>query len=218
MCISIAMGRPLRIIQTQYPYHLVTRTNNRTFRFDKRKVTRIFFTALAQAAEKYNVSIHHVVLMTNHYHIAAWFKEDNLDRFMQYLNARTAYRYNRTVGRTGHLWGERYHSCIVADDEHYLHTVRYLYRNPIRAGMVPKLEQYQESSFQAWAFGKKIDVILTPDHIILNMGNDKRRVAWFFMALVMDKGDSFPSDSSMKAALSKTVYGPVGFKERFYVN
>jgi len=42
------MGRPLRVIQKIYPYHLVCRTNNRSFRFDRREVTRIFFKALKE--------------------------------------------------------------------------------------------------------------------------------------------------------------------------
>ncbi len=31
----------------------------------------------------------------------------------QYVNSRIAERYNRTVNRTGHLWGGRYKSCIM---------------------------------------------------------------------------------------------------------
>lgn len=76
------MGRPLRVIQTELPYHLVCRTNNQTFRFDKRQITRIFFNALRETHEKYNLLIHHVVLMSNHYHIIATATEENLHRAM----------------------------------------------------------------------------------------------------------------------------------------
>ena len=212
------MGRPLRTIQSLHPYHLVTRTNNRAFRFNKKKATRIFFKTLAQAAEKYEVSVSHVVLMTNHYHLLVKTRHDNIHRFMQYLNARTAFRFNRTTGRSGHLWADRYCSTIVADDQHYVNTVRYIYRNPLRAAMVHTLEHHQESSFIAWAFGKKIEVILDPDLVIIYPDDSKRKIAWKLMALVMDKGQAFPSDSYMRAALSKTFYGPEGFKESVLQN
>ena len=60
------MGRPLRVIQSIYPYHLVCRTNNRTFRFNQRQVIRIIFQALKETHEKYSFLIHHVVIMSNH--------------------------------------------------------------------------------------------------------------------------------------------------------
>ncbi len=205
------MARKPRVIQTELPNHLLCRTNNRTFRFHKRQVTRIVFKAITEGIEKYNVLVHHIVLMTNHYHIIATTTEKNLHRFMQYVNSRIAVRYNRTVNRTGHLWGERYKSCIIATDEHYLGAVRYIYRNPIRAGMVNNLEEYEESSLQFWAFGKKMDVVLAEDHLVLNMGKNRKMVSWYFMTLVMDDGAPFPSDSYMKAALSKQFYGPDDF-------
>ena len=40
LCILPSMGRPLRVIQNIYPYHLVCRTNNRTFRFSQCQVIR----------------------------------------------------------------------------------------------------------------------------------------------------------------------------------
>lgn len=95
------MGRPLRVIQNIYPYHLICRTNNRTFRFNQRQITRIFFRALTETIEKYNLLVHHVVLMSNHYHIMATATEENLHRAMQYLNSRVAVRYNKLVRRSG---------------------------------------------------------------------------------------------------------------------
>ena len=96
------MGRPRRIIQTQLPYHLVCRTNNRSFRFHQRQAIRIIFRSLRETMEKYSLSVHHLVLMTNHYHIIATATEENLHRAMQYLNSRIAVRYNKFVRRSRH--------------------------------------------------------------------------------------------------------------------
>ena len=205
------MARKPRVIQTEFPYHLICRTNNRTFRFKQRQITRIVFKTLTEGAEKYNVLVHHVVLMSNHYHIIATATEKNIHRFMQYVNSRIAVRYNRTVDRTGHLWGERYKSCIIATDDHYLAAVRYIYRNPLRAKMVENLEDFTESSLQFYAFGKKVDMLLTDDHLVLNMGKDKEMVAWYFQNLVLDEGAPFPQDHYMKAALRRMFYGPADF-------
>ncbi len=209
------MGRPLRVIQNIYPYHLVCRTNNRTFRFEKREITRIVFKALKQTHEKYNLLIHHVVLMSNHYHIVATATEENLHRAMQYFNSRVAVRYNKHVGRSGHLWGDRYRSCIVDTDEHYMACVRYIYRNPKRAGMVDDLEEFPDSSFQYWAFGKKIDVILVDDHLVMRWGKIKNRVSQYFQILVMSEGAMF-TDDQVKKGLRRMFFGSADFMQRMH--
>ena len=209
------MGRPLRVIQTMYPYHLVCRTNNRSFRFNQRKVTRIVFKALREAHEKYNFLVHHVVLMSNHYHIIATATEENLHRAMQYFNSRVAVRYNKHVGRSGHLWGDRYGSCIIDTDEYYLGCLRYIYRNPIRAGLVTDLEEFPDSSFQFYAFGKKIDIVLVDDHLVMRWGKNKRRVGEYFRILVLDEGAGF-TDAEVKKGLRRMFFGSADFMQRMY--
>lgn len=209
------MGRPLRVIQNVYPYHLVCRTNNRSFRFNQRQIIRIVFRALNETQKKYNLLFHHVVIMSNHYHIVATATEENLHRAMQYLNSRIAVRYNKHVGRTGHLWGDRYGSCIIDTDEHYLACVRYIYRNPIRAGLVKNIDEFNESSFQFWAFGKKIEVLLTEDHLVLRWGKTKKRIRKYFQALVLEDGNSF-SDEQIKKGLKRRFFGSADFIQQMY--
>jgi putative transposase len=210
-----SMGRPLRVIQNIYPYHLVCRTNNRTFRFNQREVIRIFFRALKETHEKYNFLIHHVVLMSNHYHIIATATEENLHRAMQYLNSRIAVRYNKHVGRSGHLWGDRYGSCIIDTDEYYMACVRYVYRNPLRAGMVTDLEEFSDSSFQYWAFGKKIDVIMVDDHLTMRWGRKKDRTSKYFRILVLSEGAMF-TDDQVKKGLKRMFFGSADFIQQMH--
>jgi len=94
------MARKPRILQTEYPYHLVCRTNNQTFRFMKKKFTRTFFIVLAETMKKYDLLVHHVVLMSNHYHIIATATDENLHRAMQYLNSRVAVKFNKASKRS----------------------------------------------------------------------------------------------------------------------
>ena len=209
------MGRPLRVIQTELPYHLVCRTNNRTFRFNQRQVIRIFFKALKETMEKYNLLVHHVVLMSNHYHILATATEENLHRAMQYFNSRVAVRYNKFVRRSGHLWGDRYKSCILDTNEYYLACVRYIYRNPKRAGMVKEIEEFEDSSFQFWAFGRKMDVDLVEDHLVLNWGSSKKKVREYFKILVLDEGLGF-TDEQVKKGLRRMFFGSADFIKRMH--
>jgi putative transposase len=209
------MGRPRRILQTALPYHLVCRTNNRSFRFDQRQVIRIVFDALKETIEKYHLCVHHVVLMANHYHIMATATEENLPRAMQYLNSRIAVRYNKCVRRSGHLWGDRYASCIIDTDDYYLACVRYIYRNPIRAGIVTDLTAFPDSSFHFWAFGKRMEVALVEDHLVLMWGKEKHRVRQFFRILVRDEGMAI-SEEQVKKGLKKMFFGSADFIQRMH--
>lgn len=214
-CKANRMGRPLRIIQNIYPYHLVCRTNNRSFRFNKREVTRIVFKALKETMEKYNLLVHHIVLMSNHYHIIATATEENLHRAMQYFNSRVAVRYNKHVGRSGHLWGDRYRSCIIDTDEHYLACVRYVYRNPKRAKIVDDLEEYPDSSFQFWAFGRKIDVAVVEDHLVMRWGRKKGQLGEYFRILVLSE-EIWISDQEVKKGLRRMFFGSADFVQQMY--
>jgi len=209
------MGRPLRVIQNIYPYHLVCRTNNRTFRFNQREVTRICFKALAETIEKYNLLVHHIVLMSNHYHIIATATEENLHRAMQFFNSRVAVRYNKHVGRSGHLWGDRYGSCIIDTDEYYLACVRYIYRNPKRAGMVTDLKNFSDSSFQFWAFGRKIDVTLVQDHLVMRWGKNKKWISNNLKILVLNEETMF-TDEQVKKGLRRMFFGSADFMQRMH--
>jgi len=206
------MGRPLRVIQTAYPYHLVCRTNNRSFRFHQRQTIRIFFKALEQTIEKYNLLVHHVVLMSNHYHMVATATEENLHRAMQYLNSRIAFRYNKYVRRSGHLWSDRYKSCIIDTDEYYLACVRYIYQNPIRANMVQDIEHFPDSSFSFWAFGKNMDVAMAGDHLVLLWG--KKHKEYLRILVQGENMDKVFSDEQVKKGLRKMFFGSADFVQR----
>jgi putative transposase len=118
------------------------------------------------------------------------------------------------VGRTGHLWGDRYKSSIVSTDEYYLACVRYIYRNPIRAKMVENLEDFEDSSFRFWAFGKRVNMALTEDHLVIEWGDDKAKLRDYFKILVMNEGLGIPSEKLTRMGLKKQFFGSTDFVQQ----
>ena len=51
---------------------------------------------------------------------------------------------NKRAKRHGHLWQERFYSCAL-DEPHVYLAVRYVERNPVRAGLVQRAEEYRWS-------------------------------------------------------------------------
>jgi putative transposase len=61
---------------------------------------------------------------------------------------------------SGHLWQGRYFSCVL-DDPHMWACVRYVERNPMRAGVVERAEDWPWSSAAAHC-GRRADPLLSP--------------------------------------------------------
>ncbi|MCP4410442.1 MAG: addiction module toxin RelE, partial [Gammaproteobacteria bacterium] len=58
-------------------------------------------------------------------------------------------RFNRRHGEVGHLFQGRYKAILVQKDSYLLELTRYVVLNPLRAGMVGKLEEWSWSSYPA---------------------------------------------------------------------
>ncbi len=65
------MARLARFYVKDQPQHLIQRGNNREAIFAVEEDYRFYLDCLKDAAERYGVSIHAYVLMTNHVHLLA---------------------------------------------------------------------------------------------------------------------------------------------------
>jgi putative transposase len=68
------------------------------------------------------------------------------------LNAHVR-RYHQHYKSSGHLWQGRFTAFPIQEDEHLLTVLRYVERNPLRAGLVRKAERGRRSSLGAGAGG-----------------------------------------------------------------
>jgi REP element-mobilizing transposase RayT len=80
-------------------------------------------------------------LMPNHVHLAVRTGEYPLATAMARLLTGYAGYFNRRHERAGHFFQNRYRSIPVTDEAHLLALVRYIHRNPLRAGMVGSLDE-----------------------------------------------------------------------------
>ena len=102
-------------------------------------------------------------LMSNHVHLVAVpLQHDSLSVLLRRVHGRYAQYYNSRVGRTGHLWQNRFFACMLAPDRLWT-TIAYVERNPLRARIVGRAEQYICSSAIAHVTGKDPTGILDMD-------------------------------------------------------
>ena len=69
---------------------------------------------------------------------------------MRHINGVYTQRYNIRNKCDGTLFRGRYKSILVDADRYLLELVRYIHRNPLRAGLVSKMDQYAWSSHRGY--------------------------------------------------------------------
>ena len=67
---------------------------------------------------------------------------------MQHFGSFATRSYNRRSGRIGHLFKGRYRWSLIDSALYYAHALKYLYRNPVRAGICCRVEDYPYSTLQ----------------------------------------------------------------------
>jgi putative transposase len=90
--------------------------------------------------------------MPTHWHFVAWPREDGeLSRFFGYLGLTHAARWQAAHGAvgTGHVYQSRFKNFLVQRDEHLMWVLRYVERNPLRAGLVTRTQDWRWGSL--WA-------------------------------------------------------------------
>jgi hypothetical protein len=72
---------------------------------------------------------------------------------MHHINMSYGEWYNKSRGRHGHVFQDRFFSILITQDSHLLEASRYVVLNPLRAGLVTTLHEWPWSSYSAAVLG-----------------------------------------------------------------
>ena len=162
------MSRKPLIRTSEFPYHVMSRTNNKEwFQLPIEICWKIFEDKLALVSEKYKAIISSFVLMSNHFHMLIWTPDENIDLIMNVLLREVAIKINDFAGRSNHVFGGRYQRCLV-DDEMYLGQVyKYIYTNPVYSNLSTKVEEYPFSTLQYVLHERKLKFPVNEERVVI---------------------------------------------------
>lgn len=144
------MARPLRIEYPDAWYHIMNRgRRSETIFADKRDYAG-FIELLKDTVEMWNLRIAAYCLMPNHYHLLAQTPDANISRCMRHIDGVYTQRYNRYHRCDGSLFRGRFKSILIDADQYLLQLVRYIHRNPVKAGLTDRLDRYLWSSHRGY--------------------------------------------------------------------
>jgi len=143
------MARRTRSPDAGVVFHVLNRAVGRATIFENEGDYAAFEKVLAEVAAKIPMRLLSYVLMPNHWHLVVWPTADGqLSRWMQRVtvtHVRRWHAYHHTAG-TGPVYQGRYKTFPVQEDDHYYTVCRYVERNPLRANLVSRAEDWRWSS------------------------------------------------------------------------
>jgi len=162
------MSRPLRIDYPNAWHHVMNRARRGQDLFVDKADYQQFIDLLQEITDLFNINVAAYCLMPTHYHLMLQTPDANLSRCIRHLNGIYTQRYNVSHSCDGTLFRGRYKSILVEADNYVLQLVRYIHRNPLKAGLVKRLDQYVWSSHRGYlSKAKKWNWIYK--HFILDM-------------------------------------------------
>lgn len=140
------MPRVARLVVPGIPRHITQRGNNRqdVFFVDDDRI--FYLRMLRKYSDENGLEVLGYCLMRDHIHLVAIpSREDSLASAVGQTHFVYTQYINGLHGRSGHLWQNRFYSCAL-DEEHFWNAMRYVERNPVRAGAASRAWEYRWSS------------------------------------------------------------------------
>lgn len=145
------MARPLRIHPPGGFHHVTARGNDRQAIFLDDTDRASFLALVADVGDRFATELHAFCLMSNHVHLVVQDHSGELSKSLRHIKGVHAQRFNRRHGRVGHLFEGRFWNSLLGDDSYLATAVEYVHQNPVAAGIVGRPDDYQFSSFRAYA-------------------------------------------------------------------
>lgn len=165
-------------------YHVMNRGVRGALLYTDAQERARFLDLLNKTCGRYDWQTLGYCLMGNHYHLLVRPLKPTLSRGMQWLNSCYARWYSDRHGYEGHALFRRFHSVLIESDTQLVDTVRYVLRNPVKAGLCAHPEDWRWSSYRATVGTEASPSFLATDWLVDQFGTDIDHARANFAAFV----------------------------------
>jgi len=124
-----------------FAYSLSLVTRDRALLFTDRGTVDATLDCLARSCARYGFSLQAYCFMPDHLHLLVSGQDgSSLPDFVRHFKQLSGHRYLREHGSP--LWQISYHDHVLRTDEDVLALARYIWDNPVRAGLVQDRSEY----------------------------------------------------------------------------
>jgi len=123
---------------------VTARANRKEMILDTGPMKELFLSVVLRAKKKYDFRIENFCIMGNHFHFVIQPRNgESLSDILRWILSVFAMAYNRITGLTGHVWGCRFFSRIIAKLRDLIEVFKYIDENPVRASQVEDRRQWR---------------------------------------------------------------------------
>jgi REP element-mobilizing transposase RayT len=120
-------------------------------------VNQVFMYCLAVAAEKYEVDICSVCVMSNHWHAVIYDRDGRYPEYLAWVHRMTAKCINASLGRWENVWAAEQPSMVrLEEDVDVIDKIVYCLTNPVKAGLVRSHRQWPGVILGPESWGREI--------------------------------------------------------------
>lgn len=149
------MPRKPIIRSNEHFYHVTARSNNKEdFHIPKQVMWRLLTHQISKIQSELSLKIGGLVLMDNHFHLLVLTPKEDIDRIMYFLMKRLTKSIQMESGRINKIFGGRYKGSLIESHRYLLNVYKYIYRNPIAAGITLRAEDYEFSTLHYYIYKK----------------------------------------------------------------
>ncbi len=210
-CLLISvMGRPPRVQDSELHFHVITRCNNNAFSFESDEDFATYLDILRFFKQKHHFTLFNYELMNSHVHLLLQPSPHvSLHKTMLLINWSFARDYNSRKNRKGHFWLNRYKSIPVETDRYALDLMRYINRNPVRAGMVQNPGDWKWSGYRFYAYGEPNTLLeYHPAYLGLSLQPQIRQQAFVdYVCMVLPEGNTRRPEWSDAPFIGSELFG-----------
>jgi len=178
------MGRDLRVIDPDYPYHAGSNGNNRGPLVLDHTDCEIFCEELNRVATKYEWKVFSWCLMTTHDHVILQTTKEAFSAGFQELNGNHSRRTNARHDRRDHTFRHRPYAEAIVSDAHMVAAILYDARNPLAAGIVRNAAAWPYGSYRAIMGLEPAPRWLAVEEVLRLFGRDMAEARRMFASVV----------------------------------
>ena len=137
---------PLEAYRRPSTYSITTAVKGRRLVFRSAEIVATCLEKLREAAAKNGFEVVAYCFMPDHLHLLVrTAKSADLVAFVRLFKQLSGYAYRRSTGDPEVLWQTSYHDHVLRREEELHAVARYIWANPVRAGLVESAEKYPYS-------------------------------------------------------------------------
>ncbi|WP_117161223.1 transposase [Paraliobacillus sp. X-1268] len=171
------MPRKARLKSASSIYHIMLRGANKQEIFHDEADCRYFLNTIKKYKIISGLSVYGWCLMNNHVHLLLKEGSEELSTTIKRIDVAYVYYYNCKYETNGHLFQDRFKSENVETIRYLLTVIRYIHQNPLKAGIVSKIDEWRWSSLSGYLDSAIYPFDLLDSDYILNYFSKNRVVA-----------------------------------------